>query len=115
MLIFETQQAAQDVLDAIHALAASYLEAQGFTVRHDADSPSGLVVVDKRGDGTDSPSGSGMTCWAIPELATDGRWYFPDPNGTVPALAGWREQMPEGLVVPDTVDRPAEWAIDVEM
>lgn len=112
ILIFATQQDAQDALDAFNAIAAGWWAAQGFTVIDDPQSPSGKRVLGKRG-GVDDTDGCGTVTWDNVRESPEGTWYWTSPVND-PRFVDWRDYIPVGVTFPADADMPSEWLTSEE-
>lgn len=72
-LVFDTQEAAQGVSDAIYVFGASYAVGQGYSV-------DGSGIVGRNPDGTSKPSAERTTAWDIPRQRLDGKWIVLHPK-----------------------------------
>lgn len=102
ILEFDTQEEAENALDAVNEIVLNWFADHGFTVDEDG------VVGKNAATGQDAPLACRTTTWANIQESPDSTFYFASPSDDA-RFTGWRDYIPEGATMPDDKDMPDDW------
>lgn len=100
ILVFDTQEQADQALAVINQIAENYWTARGYTVIDHQ-------LIGKK-NGIDNPDACRTIAWDIVQESPEGTYYFSDPANDIKFI-DWREHLPEGVTVHDATVFPQEW------
>jgi len=100
---FPTETQANQCVDVINQIAATWWVSQGYTVI------DGKLIGKNAATGEDMPDSAMTITWDIPKLSPNNTWYIASPTSD-PKFYAWRDYLPEGVITPDDIIMPVEWS-----